>query len=295
MPSLFHEGLVDLFRRRPTLAPELLRDAMHAPLPPFDEVRVGDANLTELVPAELRADLVLLLASGVDEQPRAVVVVEVQLQADADKQWSWPAYLAGVRARSRCAAILLVITADQMVATWASRPITMGHPGFALTPLVLGPREVPVVVDPEVARRAPELCVLSAMVHGQEPVAVDIAVVGAEAVRRLDDERRTLYLDLIFASIHEAARVYLEGLMNSKYEYQSDYAKRYFAQGEAQGRTEGEALGAGHALLQVMAARGLAMSDDVRARIVACRDLALLDTWLARALRAATAAEVVGE
>jgi hypothetical protein len=50
MPSLLHEGLLDLFRNRPTLAIELLRDALHAPLPEFDRARVGEANLTELGP-----------------------------------------------------------------------------------------------------------------------------------------------------------------------------------------------------------------------------------------------------
>jgi hypothetical protein len=29
MPSFAHEGLIELFRNRPELAPELLRDALH--------------------------------------------------------------------------------------------------------------------------------------------------------------------------------------------------------------------------------------------------------------------------
>jgi hypothetical protein len=62
MPSLTHDALLQLFRNRPTLAPELLRDALHTPVPAFDHVRVGDVTLTELVPTEYRADLVLLLA-----------------------------------------------------------------------------------------------------------------------------------------------------------------------------------------------------------------------------------------
>ena len=43
MPSLTHDALLQLFRNRPTLAPELLRDALHTPVPAFDHVRVGDA------------------------------------------------------------------------------------------------------------------------------------------------------------------------------------------------------------------------------------------------------------
>src|SRR5271157_3257789 len=102
MPSLIHDALVTLFRNRPTLAPELLRDVLHAPLPAFDFVHVGDAALTEVVPTEYRADLVLLLGGASPAEPRAAIVVEAQLGRDPDKRWSWPVYLAGLRARLRC-------------------------------------------------------------------------------------------------------------------------------------------------------------------------------------------------
>jgi hypothetical protein len=66
MPSLQHEALLLLFRNRPLLAPELLRDVLHQPLPLFTEARVESAELTDIQPAEYRADLVVLL---LDEQP----------------------------------------------------------------------------------------------------------------------------------------------------------------------------------------------------------------------------------
>ena len=88
-------------------------------------------------------------------------------------------------------------------------------------------------------------------------------------------------------------------MASGNYEYQSDFARRYVAQGKAQGkaegRAEGEAAGLSHALLVVLAARGVAVSEDVRARIAACADLEQLDAWLARAVTAASAADVVGE
>src|SRR5215472_9490028 len=95
MPSLLHEGLVNLFRNRPALAPELVREALHATLPAFESVRVADANLTELLPTERRADLVLLLEA---HEPAAALIVEVQLGVDPDKAWSWPMYVANLRA-----------------------------------------------------------------------------------------------------------------------------------------------------------------------------------------------------
>ncbi len=50
---------------------------------------------------------------------------------------------------------------------------------------------------------------------------------------------------------------------------------------------------AGEALLSVLTARGLALSDALRAQILSCQDLATLDRWLARALTAQTATDVL--
>lgn len=61
MPSQLHEVLLQLFRNRPLLAPELLRDALQVQLPKFTEARIDSADLTEVQPAEYRADLVVLL------------------------------------------------------------------------------------------------------------------------------------------------------------------------------------------------------------------------------------------
>jgi hypothetical protein len=64
MPSLSHEALLVLFRNRPELAPELLRDSLHVPLPAYSEVRLESSELTDVAPAEYRADLVILLVDG---------------------------------------------------------------------------------------------------------------------------------------------------------------------------------------------------------------------------------------
>jgi hypothetical protein len=295
MPSLTHDALLQLFRNRPTLAPELLRDTLHTPMPAFDHVRIGDVTLTEVVPTEYRADLVLLL-EGVDGTPAAALVVEAQLGRDPDKRWSWPVYLTNLRARLRCDVALMVVTSDAAVAGWAGAPIATGHPGWVLVPLVLGPQAVPVVRDAAVAVRSPELAVLSVMLHGHGEEALAVAEAALAAARGLDDERSKLYADLVFASVDEAARAILEALMASgSYEYQSDFARRYVAQGKAEGRAEGEAAGRAHALLAVLAARGLDVPEDVRARITACTEFTRLDAWLARAVTAASAAEAVGE
>jgi flagellar biosynthesis/type III secretory pathway protein FliH len=59
----------------------------------------------------------------------------------------------------------------------------------------------------------------------------------------LDVERSTLYFDLVEASLSEAARKALRSMDPAKYEYQSEFARHYFAQGRAEGEAEGEAKG----------------------------------------------------
>ncbi|HEY3819941.1 MAG TPA: hypothetical protein VGL81_22405 [Polyangiaceae bacterium] len=163
---------------------------------------------------------------------------------------------------------------------------------------MLGPQAIPVVRDATVAALSPELAVLSVMLHGRGRDALAVAEVALAASRSLEDERANLYADLVFASVDEAARAILEALMASgTYEYQSDFARRYVAQGKAEGkaegRAEGEASRAVRAIFTVLAARGLAVPDEIRARITGSTDLDQLDAWLARAVTAASAADIV--
>jgi hypothetical protein len=45
-----------------------------------------------------------------------------------------------------------------------------------------------------------------------------------------------MYLDLVFDSLSEAARKELRAMNPAKYEYRSEFARRYFGQGLAEGR-----------------------------------------------------------
>jgi predicted transposase/invertase (TIGR01784 family) len=67
------------------------------------------------------------------------------------------------------------------------------------------------------------------------------------------------------------------------------------AKGEARGEARGEAKGRANAVLAVLTARGIAVPEPIRARIMSCTEVATLDAWLARAVTASSAAEVVAE
>jgi hypothetical protein len=228
MPSHLHEALLLLFRNRPARAPELLREALHVQLPEYTEVRIDSADLTDIQPAEYRADLVVLLLR---DTPVLGIVLEVQLSSDEDKRYVWPVYVANLRARIRCPVCLLVIALAQMVS--------------------LG----------------------------------------------LDAERSTLYCDLILHSLPEAARRALQAMDASKYQYQSEFAQRYFGQGKAagviEGRTEGRAEGRVEIILKQLATRYGAVSAAVEAHVRTAGNTEL-DRVAERVLTARTVEEALG-
>lgn len=138
MPSYLHETLVELFRRRPALAPELLTDPFKLDLPSWQHAQLGAADLPKLSPVQRFADAVITLTDS-QQRPVAAVVVEVQLQPDDGKHYAWPDYLIRLRSRLRCPTMLLVICPNRDTAYWAAKPILIGLPDWMLQPIVLGP------------------------------------------------------------------------------------------------------------------------------------------------------------
>lgn len=191
-------------------------------------------------------------------------------------------YLTAKRGRQRCPVMLLVVCVDAGTARWCRQPIELGHPGFTLTPLVFGPEQVPVVDDIEMA--TPEVAVFSAMAHGAEHPEVLTALVGALA--RIDPNRAELYGDVVLAALPMAAQQYLEELMAANtYQFQSNFARRYFGRGKEEGMAEGEA----EAIILFLDARGIVVPPHMREQIMECHDLDQLRIWVRRAATVATA------
>lgn len=67
------------------------------------------------------------------------------------------------------------------------------------------------------------------------------------------------------------------------------------AAAEARGEARGETKGVAHSILQVLEARGLAVSEAQREEILGCRDLDRLRRWLRRAATLASVDEVLSE
>jgi hypothetical protein len=71
--------------------------------------------------------------------------------------------------------------------------------------------------------------------HVEAGRAVQIALVAQKASVGLDAHRSKIYFDLIMNSLGEAARQALKTMNAHGYEYQSDFARQYVAQGRAEG------------------------------------------------------------
>ena len=74
---------------------------------------------------------------------------------------------------------------------------------------------------------------------------------------------------------------------------ESELYREIFGDGKVEGEAKGRVEGRAESILTVLAARGIPVSDTIRARILGCTDPAILDVWIRRAAVASTAAAVV--
>lgn len=272
MPSLLHEGLIALIREKPEFAADLLREILHVDVPRFTEARLAEANLTELIPTEYHADAVVLLIEG---KPVFGSIFEAQLQDDARKRFTWPMYAISARARFECPFVLVVITPDAATARWAAKPIELGA-GQLWSPLVVGPEGIPIITDAELARRDPELAVLSLMAHGKgdTQTAVAIALAASASLDQLSEGQRMLYLAFIESALGDAARKAFE-MHPQNEKLISSWQRSSFEQGRAAEKAAD--------VVAFLEARGLVVSDAQRQRIVETTDLEMLSRWVRRA------------
>ena len=134
-----------------------------------------------------------------------------------------------------------------------------------------------------------KLAVLSAIEHGQNPdipLASRIASAAIVASADIDAERSRLYLDLILISLSTSIPKALEDTMNSLgYEYQSDFARRYFTQGKTEGRME--------VILKQLSSRFGPLPDKIQTCVRGAQE-AQLDALAERILTAQTLEQAVG-
>jgi len=107
------------------------------------------------------------------------------------------------------------------------------------------------------------------------------------AIAGLDAGRARLYFDLIMSSLSEAARSALKKMDVRKYEYQSEFARGYVAQGMAEGLAQGRAT----LIARLLTLRFGVLTEKAQ-RTIAEASIAELDAMGERLLTARTLDEV---
>jgi hypothetical protein len=115
------------------------------------------------------------------------------------------------------------------------------------------------------------------MVHGGGNIetAVRVALAASNAAHGLTRDRFLLYFDLIHRALSDDARKAFQMLPQGR-QFFSDSLQQSFEQGKAHGKAQGRAVD----VIAVLEARGLAITEAQRQRILATTDMETLDRWL---------------
>jgi hypothetical protein len=253
-------------------------------------------DLTETRPVERRADSVLRAefpVGGAGGGP--VLIVESQTEPDETRRSRWPYYIAFVRDKYDCQVVLLVVCSKKKTAEWAREPIEVGEPGalcMVVTPLVLGPDNVPAVVTVEDAVADLPFAVFSALAHshsrGREKDAIIDSL--AAALKTLDVKAAAELAEFTEVGLGKtAAGKKWRALMATR---TFPYASEQRSQGREEGRAEGRAAGRAEDVLLILEKRKIEVDDDSRRRIKSCTDMETLEKWLGRSLTATKAGDL---
>ncbi|OHV47317.1 hypothetical protein BCD48_19595 [Pseudofrankia sp. BMG5.36] len=296
MPSGEHESPLELAEQNPEVLVWLLDKLFDVKVSDFHHARPQPTEVRKLVPSTYRADGMTLLCDATDRSLLSVVL-EVQRAWDPGKRWTWKTYVAHLEAELEVNAALLVYCPGAAVARRYRAMFESEGVSLHLRPLVFTPGDVPLVVDVERAQAEPALALFSVLCHGGDADIEAAFPALLEALRALGPKKKPLYHEIVLAGLPEALWKRWETYMTSTVgrRYRSELLNETDARAHAEGKAEGEALGAGRMLLTVLEARGILVSEDVRERIHTCTDLDQLDTWFRRAMIASTIDDVIRE
>jgi hypothetical protein len=286
MPSISHEGPLDLVRQHPEIAVDLIAGTPGITLPRQPAVSLAPTDMSAVVPVQYLADMVVLITDAATGSPVLAVIIEPQLRDSDTKRYSWPVYLTTARRVARCpAAVLVVLCPDPAEADKCRQLIRTGHPGFDLAPVVIDSGAPPG----RDSAGSPYLTAFAASMGGIDMASEPGArrVLDAIASPEVSEADRLRMTAIILTLASDAARHLLEAMMTT-----SEYEKTFVEKIHDQGIAEGEAKGKAEAVLKLLDARQLAPSREQRQQVTSCTDAAQLDLWFDRAITAGTAAEV---
>ncbi|AYY12082.1 hypothetical protein EF847_04505 [Actinobacteria bacterium YIM 96077] len=281
-----HEGLHRIFQDDSMLFLRAFQKLLDIEFPEPRAISVINSDLTEMEPMERRADTILLVEADGGEH---LLIIESQSTGDDDKRRSWPYYIAFLHDKYRAPVTLLVVCSRAVTAAWAREPIPIGltaRPSLVAYPLVLGPDNVPVILEVDEAADDVVLAVFSALAHKGAAQAGRILEALAEALNTIDPQSAAYLAEFTEIGLAGAAAFDMWRMLMTTmtYPYQSQLRSQGREEGREEGRAAGRAEGEARAVLRVLERRGVDVSEHERQRVMSCTDQATLELWLDRAL-----------
>ena len=308
MPTIEHDGIVELVRQHPPLALELLRHVGTFALPDKVTADLGSEDMTDVTPRangkegrkpkpqKYTADSVVVVKDAGTGERLLAVVVEPQGKWQDEKAVSWPVYATTARKANKCPrAVVITVCWDRAAAEGCQRMIATGHPGLVFVPLVISANNPPPL---DVAR--PYLTLFNAVIGAVDldtDEGRELAITAITAIDVKYADYRAL-CDIILGVASDTAYKLLEDLMAIN--YKSKFIDRWEEVGRVKGEAIGEAVGEARGeartraddILSALESRELHPTPGQRELIETCKDLVKLGTWFKRSLTATTVDDI---
>jgi hypothetical protein len=284
MPSPWHDAITHLVEHDPEIAVTIARDYLDEPIPVGMPVWLAPSKFNDRPSTDFDCDAVVVV--GPRYAPLLAIIVEVQQERLEDKRRKLAKYAAELWVLLGCPVHVLVICPDEATCDYYSRPLKTSLPVYVHTPLPLYPARIPVITDAEQMAKDPARADLVLAFHGDIPGVVEAF---AKGMTMLGDDGGDYY-EYGLGLVTDRLRKRLEELMAGKF-YISEWGKKAYADGLAQGRAEAAASGR-EGVLRVLKLRKLEVTDEQRAMILSSEDIEELQAWHDRAITAKSTAEI---
>jgi ParB-like chromosome segregation protein Spo0J len=143
-----------------------------------------------------------------------------------------------------------------------------------------------LVTDVALARKQPELAILSVLAHGKSSRGSEIGAAALASLTELDEPQAALYHDIIEASLSAEARKELIRMAILNYRFQGPSFRRGKAEGKAEGKAD---------MLTSLVVRKFGAIDQLTSERIERAAAKDIERWAARLLTAASMSEVFDE
>ncbi|WP_026928775.1 hypothetical protein [Glycomyces tenuis] len=289
MPKTPHEALHHIFREDPDLVRRALKECLDEDFPAFRSVAVIDSDLTEIKAIAREVDTALMVET--DEGAEILVIEPQSTPPTQAKQRAWHWYLSYFEAYFDVPSTLIILTAEKATAATCRKPMTLGperRASATVHPFVIGPDNTPFITDPAQADDI-MLAVMAALAHRKNPEINTALDTLAEALDGIEIESAEFFAHYVEVGLGEgSAYDHWKGIiMTMTYPFASKLRDELEARGRVQGRAE--------TLFELLAARGIELSEPQRELVSTCEDETTFFLWVHRSLTAESAEDVFGE